>query len=64
MDSLSQEEKDRAEMMMKVIKNRERFLHRKSQREVSEKKIANLKRCCLRGLLLILDCVTQLSSLQ
>lgn len=49
---------------MKVIKNRERFLHHKSQGEVSEKKIANLKRCRLRGLLLILDCVAQLGSLQ
>lgn len=29
--------------MMKVIKNRERLLHQKSQREVPEKKIVNLK---------------------
>lgn len=29
--------------MMKVIKNRERFLRHKSQRELSEKKIVNIK---------------------
>lgn len=37
----SQEEKGKAETIMKVIKYRERFLHYESQREVSGKKIAN-----------------------
>lgn len=63
-ESLSQEGMDKTEMMMKVIKNRERFLHHKSQREVSERNRVKLKRCCLRGLLLISDSVAHLSSLQ
>lgn len=58
------DEKDAAEPVMKMIKNRERFLLPKSQIEVSGRNGVKLKRCCLRGLLLISLSVAQLSSLQ